>query len=343
MAKRPKIGDIVVFRGYADAEGSSDGKFKSGDRLSVQSLAEEGGLNVRPLDQHGKPLAHGRQDETVYPDELEGGTPKVVKEKKSVVEVPDSPAAMASQALAHEHLPVIKSTVSRILIEGEDAIDAARRLSQKVQEDFFTLGELLHHIKSNNIHAQRGYDGKRGWQDFVAHELHEVDYRKAQYLISIYLQLSTVGIDSRVLAEIGWSKAKEIARVARRKDEHGAPIGQEILARDVKHLLASAKDMRRDDFVAYIETNYMAKSIAAPEPAADPGAAIIKRITFKWDAPSRELVANAIVRFRGDDEKIDDGEALKRIVERWQEIEAETLEQALERIQARFGVAVTAG
>ena len=94
-----------------------------------------------------------------------------------------------------------------------EALDAAKAVARQVDETNFTLGSVLNHIYAEGTHKTAGYDGKRGFASYCETEL-GIEYRKAMELRKIYMIYSQAGVDETPLFEIGWSKAKVLARLS---------------------------------------------------------------------------------------------------------------------------------
>lgn len=154
---------------------------------------------------------------------------------------------VTAPAQAIKATPVVQITdmtsVMEILAE-QDALTAAKSLVDRAEQTDFTLGGVLRHIHESGAFKSIGYDGKRGFDDYVKAVL-DVDPRKARYLMTIYTAFALIGVDEAKLSEIGWSKAKELARIE---------TGQ--LRTDFNALYDKAMSMTRDDLIADIKKHY---------------------------------------------------------------------------------------
>jgi hypothetical protein len=135
----------------------------------------------------------------------------------ATVAEPDAPVAAsapAAQRVVDGQVVTVEDTaaVAKLLRE-HDALTAAKQLVQQQEETYFALGGVLNHIYTEGTFKLAGYEGKRGFETYVETEL-GVAYRKAMYLIGIYTYFRSLGVDEKRLAEIGWSKAKELVGVA---------------------------------------------------------------------------------------------------------------------------------
>ena len=129
-------------------------------------------------------------------------------------EAPAEAAPAAAQRVVEGQVVTVQdtATVAKLLRE-HDALTAAKQLVQQQEETYFALGGVLNHIYTEGTFKLAGYEGKRGFETYVETEL-GVAYRKAMYLIGIYTYFRSLGVDEKRLAEIGWSKAKELVGVA---------------------------------------------------------------------------------------------------------------------------------
>jgi hypothetical protein len=130
------------------------------------------------------------------------------------------------------------------LLENTDALKAAETLVSQREATDFTLGGVLHNIHETGIYKQLGFDGKRGFDDYVEQHL-GVAGRKARYLMANYVTFASLGVDTDKLESIGWSKAKELAR-----------IPAEQLKKDYDKLVKLAGEKTRDELTAHITKKY---------------------------------------------------------------------------------------
>lgn len=105
------------------------------------------------------------------------------------------------------------------LIEGsEDLIATAQELEAAVGTTEYQLGGILYHIKKAkthlNVEGGAEYAEKGGFQKFLT-EYFNIDYRKAMYLIEIYVNFTLAQIENPAekVANIGWTKASKIAKL----------------------------------------------------------------------------------------------------------------------------------
>lgn len=117
------------------------------------------------------------------------------------------------------------------LIEGqEDLIAVAQDLEARAATNEYQFGGVLYHVKKNksylNVDGGDAYAEKGGWEKFLQ-DYFNIEYRKAQYLIKIYVHFNLAGIEdaAATVAQIGWTKAKTIAEEL---SKEGANTGELI-------------------------------------------------------------------------------------------------------------------
>ncbi len=161
-----------------------------------------------------------------------GATTETVAVAQSGVDVADEieaePLPVTSpEGFTHDH--------EVMLAAGNDVVGAARTLANKDEEINYVLGGLLAKIKDDRLHIEAGYpDTHTGFSDFIEDHV-GVKKRKAQYLRKIYVVFQLVGLDKSVLADIGWTKAKELTRLSLEDLEDGdwADIARNTSAREL--------------------------------------------------------------------------------------------------------------
>lgn len=95
-------------------------------------------------------------------------------------------------------------------ISEEQAIKEIGSLLSDVDYNYFKLGGLLSVVRSNDKWFQSlGYEN---FKTFVK-DMYGLEYRKAMYLISIYEALSETKIPYAKVADLGWTKLKELASI----------------------------------------------------------------------------------------------------------------------------------
>jgi hypothetical protein len=109
------------------------------------------------------------------------------------------------------------------LIEGaEDLVKVAQDLESEVATNEYRLGGVLYHIKKEKLHLATDKKGKLldpeygetgGFKKFLLDNFN-LDYRKATYLIDIYINFTQAGIENpaEYVGSIGWTKASKISK-----------------------------------------------------------------------------------------------------------------------------------
>lgn len=257
--------------------------------------------------------------------------PKADEKSKQVEEA-------ASRAPSTTTSPQITDTEAvRNALSGQDALAAAKALVNRVEENYFTLGGVLHHIYVEGLHKAAGFDGKRGFAMYVEKEL-GVAYRKAMYLIEIYQTFRILGVDEQRLGEIGWSKAKELKRV---RDS----MGDERLLGDFDSLVDFAKGHSREELISHLKDTYVTGQTGTGTERVRKSQ--VRLSLFADQAETFQRATEAAKRLTGSD---DLAVQVEHIMGEWLqmtegvELDIETALRALEtRFKVRLSVANEAG
>jgi hypothetical protein len=228
---------------------------------------------------------------------------------------------------SNDIVAITDSPTVQKLLAGQDALRAAKVLALQAEETFYSLGGVLSHVYSEGlfktIQNEDGtlkYDGKRGFAEYMLGELN-IQYRKGMYLIDIYAVCRKLDISEQRVAEIGWSKMKEISN--------------KLDAVNAEELLDYARDHNREELVAHVRTTYV-----SGEEAAEPRVAKT-RLTFSLFADQTETVQRAMEAAKtqvGGDATPE--QALVLITAEWSQLTESveiSLEEALRSLNARFG------
>ena len=213
--------------------------------------------------------------------------------------------------------------------DGGDAIKAAIGLVQKAEEVFITLGGVLAHVYHENLAEKAGYgQGREAFTKFVEDTL-EIKYRKAMHLIAIYLWSVKLGLTEADLAEIGWSKAKEMVTLCDTKTK-------------ARKALAYAKQHGRREVADYVRTTWG----SAEAGGAGEGAAATRQVQktvykFSLFADQAVTVNAAFKRAKELEGVSDDAAAFAYIVTEWSTL-TEGVEvpkaDAIKGVEARYGI-----
>lgn len=141
----------------------------------------------------------------------------------------DKAKAKAETDEEKDEVPELENEDADVLaiVEGTDnLIEAAQDLDDKVAQNEYTIGGLLYHIKKDKLHHEilgedekPLYAGKGGWAEFLVDHF-KMEYRKAQWLLEIYVHFTIAGIENpaEIVAQIGYTKAKTIAKELTKDD-----------------------------------------------------------------------------------------------------------------------------
>lgn len=235
----------------------------------------------------------------------------------------EKPAAAKSEV---KPTPVVQikdmvSVTEAISGNGGDALRAAKALVDRAEQTDMTLGGVLRSIHETGIFKTLGYDGKRGFDDYVEKTLGILS-RKARYLMSIYTKFAMLGVDEAKLNEIGWSKAKELARI---------PDAE--LKKDFNKLTKLAKEKSRDDLIGHIKTKY--EVVTRGEQVQT------KSFSFRLAEADGHTVEEGLKEACTAIGEQDNNKALAHIVGEWRGQSSQTemdLDAMLELAMARFGL-----
>lgn len=246
------------------------------------------------------------------------------KKAAKATEAKKAPAKKATETKAEEPTSkaelVVAPSVREILAQT-DALAAAKSLVDRAEQTDFTLGGVLANIQETGVYKDLGYNGKGAFDNYVKSEL-SMDKRKAYYLIAIYTKFTTLNIAESQLAEIGWSKIKELARVS-----------DEILSEKFDELRDYAKANPRDALITHLKTNYAVASRGQS----------VKMVTFSFRLAEEEAEAarTAITEAQAIIGEQDPSKAFAYIVNDWRNAAPGsdmTLDDFKAMAEAKFGV-----
>lgn len=150
---------------------------------------------------------------------------------KGKAAVKKAAAPAEDETKAADELPDLEGedeAVLALINDSEDLIATAQELEQSVATTEYQLGGVLYHIKKDKAYLEveggEEYNETGGFQKFLL-DYFNIDYRKAMYLIDIYVYFTMAQIEnpSEVVAGMGWTKASKIAKflVAEGSDVEG--------------------------------------------------------------------------------------------------------------------------
>lgn len=147
------------------------------------------------------------------------------------------------------------------LIDGaEDLVAVAQELESEVAGTEWRLGGILYHIKKDGGYQEldEKYKENGGWALFIQ-DYFNIDYRKAQYLLDIYVTFTQAGIENpgEVVARLGWTKASKITKPM-------ALIGEGEIEGSVDDLIENAENNSVSDLSAIIKETFSIGGSSTP-------------------------------------------------------------------------------
>jgi hypothetical protein len=192
-----------------------------------------------------------------FPEELDVVTEKAGKGKGSAkaeakAEAKPSRSRMRAKAQDKAETEEPAEEVERLekedkdilkLIKGADILELAQELSEDSAALDYRLGGVLYHVRLDKafVKLDKKYAENGGFGLYVKDHLN-IEYRKAMYLIDIYVAFNKFGIDAAKVAELGWTKAAKIAAV--------------MDADNAEELVKLAEDSTVADLVETIKESY---------------------------------------------------------------------------------------
>jgi hypothetical protein len=151
------------------------------------------------------------------PAKAAAGKAKPAKGETKVKAKAAKPAKEVKEEVDEDALPDLVDEDAEILAlvtQSEDILDLATELVEEENALAYKLGGVLYHVRKDKLHqtVDARYAEKGGFGLYVKEQLN-VEYRKAMYLIDIYVAFNQFGISGDKVAEIGWAKASKIAGV----------------------------------------------------------------------------------------------------------------------------------
>lgn len=234
---------------------------------------------------------------------------KAVAAKKTA-----APAEAEVEAVDPDALPDLEhedAAVLELVGDGSDLIAVAQDLEKQASTTEYQLGGIFYHIKKSGAYegledevpeGERQYTGKGGFGRFLK-DYFNCEYRKAMYLIKIYVAFSLAEIENPAehVATIGWAKAAKIAGLL---NEEG---------QDPAELIELATNSTSEDLSIALKEQVEVGATKTP-------GTTVTRITFKFrlleaEAASVNATLEAVRQAQG---LKDIGEALVYIVNDWQ-------------------------
>jgi hypothetical protein len=374
MAVRFEVGQVVQYVGAAGAKGK-DLVFKKLSRVTIMGHPdpktsqtvyknppandwEETGMIVVAVDGPKNP-------EHVFPPELippasSGIDPAMAaaiaaadslddddKGLDAIANLEANPAAIGPVPTVYE-APVIEEEDDEGGAspgDGESALEALRKEARRSSTSFYQIGFYLTKIRETQVFVSLGYEGKRGWNEFLEKELGPIGltYRRAMYAITIYRAFSQLGKTEgpNAVQQIGWAKAAEITRLTQREG------GDALLQKHFPKLLAKAEELTRDQLAEYIRD--FGKPRLAGKTTPEPP--IRKAVTLRMSEKAADLLGKRLMTAREALNVDTNEEALDIVMSEWLlsrmhggskgKIADLPLEALVAALESRYGVTVT--
>lgn len=160
------------------------------------------------------------------------------------------------------HLETEDEEVLALINAHKNILELTEELVEEGASLDYKLGGVLFHVRREKAYRtlDPSYAERGGFEKYVNERL-GLEYRKTMYLIDIYYKFNLFGIPGAKVAEIGWTKASQIARVMTEEN------AEELLTLAKETTVSDLRDSIKEDFVD--TTNPENKTRA-------------KRITFKF-------------------------------------------------------------
>lgn len=241
---------------------------------------------------------------------------------KSTIAVPENTDVLPA---------IIDSQRVQELLASQDALAAAKSLSEQAEEAFFSLGGVLSHVHETEAYktivddkGEAKYAGKRGFAEYAFNELN-VNYRKAMNLIAIYRKFRELDLDETRAIRIGWTKLREM-------------LGK--LTEDrADDLLEKGEKLTRDELAAYISETYVSDDEQVSTRVKK------TRLTFTLFEQNTAIVRGAIDAAMDIGDVSTPEQALVLICAEWGQLTGNievSLADSIAALEARYGVTLTA-
>lgn len=297
-------GNFAKFMGYVAEIAEGDQDFSKGDVLYVIGVAQSEGenqtmYNVIPASKVADYIADPEDDE--------------IEASQLVVQ---EVAPLTGRALAdarESYLPVPSiGKLDAIIEEAEgDLVEAARGLFSNLEENYFYLGGVLAKVRREGSHLKENggdFDGETAWDEFCQSEF-GFGGAKGGDLARQYTTFAAIpDFDPSKLADIGWSKLREIQRY--------------VTEENVDDLLETAKSLTRRELSVKLVEQFASgdnKTAAGKVATRGGGSASVKTLalTIKLPETAHEGVMLALKEAMKTYGVNTEAEAFERIIMAW--------------------------
>jgi hypothetical protein len=150
-------------------------------------------------------------------------TAKATKGDKATKSKLKEPSGEEEDKEIYEHLEEEDEDILAMVKDAksvDDLVELAASVIEEAASNDYRLGGILYHINQDKGYKKiesGKYSARRGFSQFIRDKLN-VEYRKAMYLIQIYVATNKFGIDPGKVAELGWTKMSKIVDVMDEKN-----------------------------------------------------------------------------------------------------------------------------
>jgi hypothetical protein len=212
--------------------------------------------------------------------------------------------------LIHE-IETLKEKQARLLV---------KTLSEETEVAFFRLGGVLSVIQANGW-----YEPYASFREFVEKE-HGLHYRKATYWVGIYNNLAESKVPWEKVADLGWTKLKEIAGVINNDN-----VDEWVKVAKAQNTLSLIETVK-----AHLQNN-------APKALEDGSSSTVTTKTFKVHEGQKTVIEAALAKAKNDSGTVVDTVALEYICSDFlaaqttaQKLKAMGIESALEALEKAY-------
>lgn len=162
-------------------------------------------------------------------------------------------------------------------LTSKKALEVLPELFNRVDTTFFVIGGILARVQEEQWWQDAGYESLK---DYVEEEF-GLASRTASYWIAIYRDLVASEVNFEEVADIGWSKLKEISPM--------------LNTENVEEWATRAREMSLRQLIEYIKAMKAGSSGGgSDDPEVDPNKSDVKPYTFKLHEDERSSVGAAV-------------------------------------------------
>ena len=206
--------------------------------------------------------------------------------------------ASPSMALASKEHTVADDVINDIAfsmlnITREEALDQIPNLIGSIDFTYFRLGGILSQVQNNGWYSASGYETFR---DFVKGE-YNMEYRKARYLMAIYVSLVESGVSWEKIKHLGWTKVSLLSPIL-----NNVNVDSWVKIAEAATVLQLAEAVK-------LGKGTVAGINAKIEPPTNP----VTTVTFRVHADQKEVIMSALSKMKADISTEFDSVALETI------------------------------